>query len=128
MNKTENKPELRFDMVPIAERLKHETEVLKEWFKKDYPESELRVSCDLNGVLFCLSITIEILMGEEVTKELTDDRLYFKSRPIRLVEKDLRNRSLMEGFYKEFQPQLRKQIQGAFNRHYLEQKQRVGLE
>lgn len=122
------KPEIVFDMSKISERIEYETKLLREWFKKDFPESDLRVSCDFNAILFILKIEIEVLMGEEVTEGLTGDRMFFKSRPIVLVEKDLRNRSLMEAFYKEFNPSLRKMIQGAFNRHYLEQKQKAGVE
>lgn len=120
-------PEIIFDMAEISDRIEHETKLLKEWFKKDYSESDIRVKCDFNSILFVLSIEIEVLMGEEVTDGLTNNRMFFKSRPIRLMERDLRNKSLMNAFYKEFNPSLRKMIQGAFNLHYLEQKQKAGV-
>lgn len=107
-------------MSDIAGRLQHEVSLLREWFKRDYSESDLRVNCDFNGVLFSLSIEVTVLMGSEVAK----DRLLFKSNPIRLVEKDLRNSSFMDQFYRAFQENLRKQISGAFNRHYEIQKMR----
>lgn len=107
-------------MSEIAERLQHEVSLLREWFKRDYSESDLRVDCDFNGVLFSLSIQVTVLMGTEVAK----NRLLFKSSPIRLVEKELRNRSFMNQFYKAFQENLRKQIQSAFNRHYEIEKMR----
>lgn len=114
------KPELRFDFVPIAERLAYETNLLEEWFKKDYPESTLRVKAELNGVLFTLSIHVELLMGEEVAK----DRLFFKSAPIRLQEKEIRNEAFMHSFFDYFNEGMRKQIQTAFNHHYNVQKQK----
>ena len=112
--------ELRFDMSPYAERLQHEFSLLREWFKRDYPESDLRCESDFNGVLFCLSIQVSVLMGEEVAK----DRLLFRSNPIRLVEKDLRNKGFMEAFFRYFNEGMRKQIQLAFNTHYAIQKQK----
>ena len=118
MDVTGKQPELRFDLVPIAERLAYETQLLEEWFKKDYPESTIRVKADMNGVLFCLSIIVEVLMGEEVAK----DRLFFKSAPIRLQEKDLRNEGFMNAFFSYFNEGMRKQIQTAFNHHYNIQK------
>jgi hypothetical protein len=107
-------------MVPLAEALAHEVDLLKEWFKKDYPESELRVTSDFNALLYTLKIQIEVLAGEEVSK----DRLYFKSTPIVLSERDLRNEALMYGFVKEFNKQVRIMVQNVFNKHYLEQKQK----
>lgn len=112
--------QLRFDLAPIAERLQHEVSLLEEWFKKDYPESTLRVLTDFNGVLFSMSIVVEVLMGSEVAK----DRLFFKSHPIRLVEKDIRNKGFMEAFFRYFNEGYRKQISGAFNRHYAIQKEK----
>lgn len=109
-----------YEMVPLAEALAHEVDFLKEWFKKDYPESELRVTSDFNALLYTLKIQIEVLAGEEVSK----DRLYFKSTPIVLSERDLRNEALMYGFVKEFNKQVRIMVQNVFNKHYLEQKQR----
>ena len=117
---------LQFDMQPIASRLSHETDRLREWFKIDYPESDLRVEADFNGVLFVLKIDITVLMGEETVEKTTQDRGYFKST-IRLLEKDLRNPSLMEGFFREFNTQVRKQIQNSFNSHYNLQKQKAGV-
>lgn len=114
------KTELRFDLVPLAEGLEHEVSLLKEWFDRDYPESELRVHCDFNGVLFSLSIVVEVLMGDEVSS----NRLFFKSQPIRLTEKDLKNPGFMSAFMKYFNEGFRKQISGAFNRHYAVQKER----
>lgn len=112
-----------FDMKNVAERLQYEVSLLREWFKRDYPESDLRVNCDFNGVLFSLNIQISVLMGEEVAS----DRLLFKSQPIRLVEKDLRNHSFMDAFFKEFNKQIRMQIQTAFNAHYQREQQKIGL-
>ena len=106
-------------MVPLAEALSHEVDLLKEWFKKDYPESELRVTSDFNALLYTLKIQIKVLAGEEVSR----DRLYFKSTPIVLSERDLRNEALMYGFVKEFNKQVRIMVQNVFNKHYLEQKQ-----
>ena len=107
-------------MLPYAERLQHEVSLLREWFKRDYPESDLRVNCDFNGVLFCLSIQVEVLMGDEVAK----NRLFFKSKPIRLVEKQIRNEGFMEAFFRYFNEGMRKQIQSAFNKHYAIQKEK----
>lgn len=119
-----DKPELRFDMSEYATRLNHEFDLLREWFKRDYPESDLRCDADFNGVLFCLSIRVSVLMGQEVAK----DRLLFNSQPIRLVEKDLRNKGFMEAFFRYFNEGMRKQIQSAFNRHYSIQKEKEAAE
>ncbi len=116
------KVNLVFDISSIAERLQHEVSLLREWFKKDYPESELRVNCDFNGVLFVLKISIEVLVGQEISS----DRAFFKSE-LRLQEKDLRNRDLVNGFMAEFNTQVRKQIEGSFNRWYHEQAARGNL-
>lgn len=116
--------ELRFDLFPIAERLQYETKLLEEWFTRDYPESTLRVNADFNGVLFSLKIVVEVLMGEEVAQ----DRLFFKSAPINLMEKDLRNKGFMEAFFRYFNEGYRKQIQNAFNKHYAIQKEKEEYE
>lgn len=63
-------------------------------------------------------------MGEEVAK----DRLLFRSQPIRLVEKDLKNKGFMEAFFGYFNEGMRKQIQNAFNKHYEVQKQKEGVD
>ncbi len=113
---------LIFDIAPIAERLQHEVSLLREWFKKDYPESDLRVDCDFNGVLFVLKIDISVLMGEEVA----DNRALLKST-LRLQERDLRNPDLMNGFFNEFNKQVRLQIQSGFNKHYYTEQSKLGL-
>lgn len=116
MKQTPKTANLIFDIAPIAERLQHEVSLLREWFKKDYSESDLRVDADFNGVLFVLKIDISVLMGAEVA----ENRALLKST-IRLQERDLRNPDLMEGFFREFNKQVRLQIQNGFNKHYLEQ-------
>ncbi len=122
MKKTPKTSNLIFDIAPIAERLQHEVSLLREWFKKDYPESDLRVDCDFNGVLFVLKIDISVLMGEEVA----DNRALLKST-LRLQERDLRNPDLMNGFFNEFNKQVRLQIQSGFNKHYYTEQSKLGL-
>lgn len=112
-----------YEIIPIAEGLADEVDRLEKWFKQDYPESELRVICDFNSVLYVLKIRLEVLMGEEVT----ENRLFFRSKDIILAEKELKNESLMYGFIKLFNQEMRKQVQNAFNTHYLQEKQRLGL-
>lgn len=60
-----------YEIIPIAEGLADEVDRLEKWFKQDYPESELRVICDFNSVLYVLKIRLEVLMGEEVTENKT---------------------------------------------------------
>lgn len=113
-----------YEIVPSMIGLQHECEMLYDWFKKDYSESDLRILCDFNAILHTLRIQFEVLAGEEVS----ENRLYFKSKPIILGERDLRNEALVYGFLKEFNKQIRLQIQNVFNTHYLREKQRLGIE
>lgn len=115
-----------YDVKSVADRVQHEVDLLREWFRRDYPESDLRAVCEFNGILFTLKITIEVLMGKEVTEDLTGNRGFFRARPIFLTEKDLRDPGFMEEFYRVFNPEIRRLIQGSFNRHYLQQKIEAG--
>lgn len=112
-----------YDIVPVMIPLQHEVDLLKEWFKKDYPESDLRVLCDFNAILHTLKIQLEVLAGEEVS----ENRLYFKANPIVIGERDLRNEAFMYRFVKDFNQNVRPQLQHVFNTHYLQEKQRMGL-
>lgn len=113
-----------YEMVPLAEALAHEVDLLHEWFKRDYPESDLRVLCDFNSLLYVLKIEIEVLMGEEVST----NRMYFKSTPIVLSELVLKNEAMMYGFVKMFNEQVRTMIQNVFNKHYIQEKQKETLQ
>lgn len=117
---TQNKnQDALYEVVPTMIGLQHEVNLLEEWFKKDYPESKLRVSCDFNSILFVLKVQIELLMGEEVAK----NRLHYKPRPIVISERELKDERLMFAFVKEFNKNVRGQIQQVFNTHYLREKQ-----
>lgn len=101
----------------VLKELHHETQLLSDWFKLDFPESNLKVIVDVDNVLRSFTITTRVLMGSE----MVDNAGFFQNK-LTLREKDIINPSFMRAFFKEFNNQYREQIAGAVNRHYQQEK------
>lgn len=101
----------------VLKELHHETQLLSDWFKKDFPESNLKVVIDVDNILRSFTITTRVLMGAEMVNNAG-----FFQNIIKLQEKDIINPSFMRAFFKEFNNHYRKQIADAVNRHYLQEK------
>lgn len=97
--------------------LKEEITLLQTWFRREYPESTLRVEMDLNKITMELSLKIRVLMG----KEIADNQGFFES-DIRIPEKKFWNEGFMSPFIKMFNEQLRKNISISVNNHYANEK------
>jgi hypothetical protein len=103
----------------IIQELQFEVGLLREWFRSDFPESDLKVVVDADNITRTLSITTSVLMGEK----MVDNRGFFKNTLV-LHEKEIINPLFMRGFFKEFNNGYRKQISEAVNRHYLAESQK----
>jgi len=103
----------------IIQELQFEVGLLREWFRSDFPESDLKVVVDADNITRTLSITTSVLMGEE----MVDNRGFFKNTLV-LQEKEIINPLFMRGFFKEFNNGYRKQISEAVNRHYMAESQK----
>jgi hypothetical protein len=101
----------------VLKELHHETQLLSDWFKQDFPESNLKVIIDVDNILRSFTITTRVLMGAEMV-----DNMGFFQNKIVLQEKEIINPSFMRAFFKEFNNNYRKQIAGAINRHYIQEK------
>lgn len=92
----------------------NEVSLLREWFKREYPECELRIHVDLNKITLLLSIDIRVL----TSKEVTDNQGFFEC-PIKISEKQFMNDRFMTSFLRSFNNELRKNISRAINNHLL---------
>lgn len=101
----------------VLKELHHETQLLSDWFKQDFPESNLKVIIDVDNVLRSFTITTRVLMGAE----MVDNAGFFQNK-IQLQEKDIINPSFMRAFFKQFNNMYREQIAGAVNRHYVQER------
>lgn len=101
----------------LLKELYEECELLRKWFKRDFPESDLRVLVDADNIRRSFTITVRVLMGEEMVQ----NRGFFENKIV-LSEKEIINPSFMRAFFKQFGNQYRKQIASAVNRHYQQEK------
>lgn len=97
--------------------LNHECDLLREWFRRDFPESDLRVTVDVNNITRSFTITVRVLMGSEMVQ----NRGFFENKIV-LREKEIINPSFMKAFFKEFGNAYRIQISNAVNAHYLRER------
>lgn len=104
-------------MDDVLKRLHYEVGLLKEWFKRDFPESRLEVLVEANNITKDFTIKTKVLMGEE----MVNNRGFF-SNVLALKEKDLINPSFMGAFFDAFGNEYRKQISTAINTHYRNEK------
>ena len=98
----------------IMDGLFNEVSLLREWFKKEFPECDLRVHVDLNKITLLLSINIRVM----TSKDVTDNQGFFEC-PIKISEKQFMNDRFMTPFLRSFNDQLRKNISRAINNHLL---------
>lgn len=98
----------------IMDGLFNEVSLLREWFKKEFPECDLRVHVDLNKITLLLSINIRVM----TSKDVTDNQGFFEC-PIKISEKQFMNDRFMTPFLRSFNDQLRKNISRAINNHVL---------
>ena len=98
----------------IMDGLFNEVSLLREWFKKEFPECDLRVHVDLNKITLLLSINIRVM----TSKDVTDNQGFFEC-PIKISEKQFMNDRFMTPFLRSFNNELRKNISRAINNHLL---------
>ena len=97
--------------------LNHECDLLRDWFNKDFPESDLKLIVDVDNIRRTFTITVRILMGFEMVKNAG----FFENKIV-LQEKDIINPSFMRAFFKHFGNEYRKEIARAINAHYNREK------
>lgn len=90
----------------------NEIGLLREWFKQEFPECELRVHCDFNKITLNLSIDIRVM----TSKVVSDNQGFFET-PIKISEKQFMKDSFMTPFLRSFNTELRKNISRAINNH-----------
>ena len=105
----------------IMDGLFNEVSLLREWFKKEFPECDLRVHVDLNKITLLLSINIRVM----TSKEVTDNQGFFEC-PIKISEKQFMNDRFMTPFLRSFNNELRKNISRAINNHILMERMKDG--
>ena len=98
----------------IMDGLFNEVSLLREWFKKEFPECDLRIHVDLNKITLLLSINIRVM----TSKDVTDNQGFFEC-PIKISEKQFMNDRFMTPFLRSFNNELRKNISRAINNHLL---------
>lgn len=92
----------------------NEVSLLREWFKKEFPECDLRIHVDLNNITLLLSIDVRVM----TSKEVTDNQGFFEC-PIRISEKQFMNDRFMTPFLRSFNDELRKNISQSVNNHLI---------
>ena len=92
----------------------NEVSLLREWFKKEFPECDLRIHVDLNKITLLLSIDVRVM----TSKAVTDNQGFFEC-PIRISEKQFMNDRFMTPFLKSFNNELRKNISQSVNNHLI---------
>lgn len=90
----------------------NEIGLLREWFKQEFPECELRIHCDFNKITLNLSIDIRVM----TSKVVSDNQGFFET-PIKISEKQFMKDSFMTPFLRSFNTELRKNISRAINNH-----------
>ena len=105
----------------IMDGLFNEVSLLREWFKKEFPECDLRVHVDLNKITLLLSINIRVM----TSKEVTDNQGFFEC-PIKISEKQFMNDRFMTPFLRSFNNELRKNISRAINNHIIMERMKDG--
>lgn len=103
-------------------RLNDECDRLKTWFARDFPESDLRLIVDVDNICRTFTITLRVLMGEEMVQ----NRGFFENKVV-LREKDIINPSFMDAFFLHFGHAYREEIQRAVNNHYRMEKAREAV-
>lgn len=96
----------------VMDGLMNEIGLLRDWFKKEFPECELRVHVDFNKVTLALSIDIRVM----TSKEVSDNQGFFET-PIRISERQFMKDSFMSPFLAAFNTELRKNISRSVNNH-----------
>lgn len=92
----------------------NEVSLLREWFKREFPECDLRIHVDLNKITLLLSIDIRVM-----TSKLVSDNQGFFECPIRISEKQFMNDRFMTPFLRSFNDELRKNISQSVNNHLI---------
>lgn len=98
----------------VLKRLHFEVGLLREWFKRDFPESRLEVLVDVDNITHSFTVVTKVLTGTEMTPV---NRGHFVNKLV-LEEKDLIRPGFMEAFFDRFGNEYRKQISAAVNAFY----------
>lgn len=102
----------------------NEVSLLREWFKKEFSECDLRIHVDLNKITLLLSIDVRVMTSKEVTeldkrgKPREVNQGFFEC-PIRISEKQFMNDRFMTPFLRSFNDELRKNISQSVNNHLI---------
>lgn len=105
----------------ILKEVHFESELLCEWFKKDFPESDMKVVVDVNNVTRSFTITVRVLMGREMANDIG---FYEKKLPMK--EQDIIKPGFMKAFFKVYNGDFRKEIANFVNSYYQQQKEIEG--
>lgn len=105
----------------VLKEVHFESELLCQWFKRDFPESDMKIVVDVNNVTRSFTITVRVLMGREMANDIG---FYEKALPMR--EKDIINPSFMKAFFKHYNGGFRKEIADFVNSYYHQQKEIEG--
>lgn len=100
-------------------RLHEEVGLLRDWFKRDFPESRLEVMVDVDNIRHRFVIVTKVLTGTEMTPV---NRGHFVNQLV-LEEKDLLRPGFMEAFFDRMAFEYRIQLASAINAHYRREKQ-----
>lgn len=106
----------------VLKRLHHEVGLLREWFKKDFPESRLEVMVDVDNITHTFTVITKVLTGTEMTPV---NRGHFVNKLV-LYEKDLIKPGFMEAFFGQFNFEYRRTIAGAINSFYHKERESNG--
>ena len=98
--------------------LYHEANLLSDWFKKDFPESDLKLIIDVDNIRRKFIITCRILMGDE----MAHDRGFFENKVI-LEERDIIKPAFMKSFCRAMGNEYRQEIARKINSYYHQQKE-----
>lgn len=105
----------------ILKEVHYESSLLCEWFKKDFPESDMKIIVDVDNVYRSFTITVRVLMGREMANDIG---FYEKKLPMK--ERDIIKPGFMNAFFKVFNGDFRKEISSFVNSYYQQQKEVEG--
>lgn len=102
----------------ILKEVHFESELLCEWFKRDYPESDMKIVVDVDNIRRSFTITVRVLMGREMAKDIG-----FYDKRLPMYEKDIIKPGFMKAFFRHYNGDFRKEISNFVNSYYQQQKE-----
>lgn len=102
----------------ILKEVHFESQLLCEWFQKNFPESDMKIVVDVDNIRRSFTITVRVLMGREMAN---DAGFYEKKLP--MLEKDIIKPGFMRSFFKVYNGDFRKEIAQFVNSYYHQQQE-----